>query len=162
MANQLMSKYQRPVLILNKTIDEETQQICWVGSGRGYDKSALKDFREFCQKSNLIMYAEGHPNAFGFGIIDDNFDKFIEYANSALQDFDFTPIYSVDFIYHTNDLVGKDIIDIAQLKSLWGQGVEEAYIAVEGIKVASNNLTLMSKDKKPTLKITMPDGIRLI
>lgn len=162
MANQLMSKYQRPVLILNKTIDEETQQICWEGSGRGYDKSALKDFREFCQKSNLIMYAEGHPNAFGFGIIDDNFDKFIEYANSALQDFDFTPIYSVDFIYHTNDLVGKDIIDIAQLKPLWGQGVEEASIAVEGIKVASNNLTLMSKDKNPTLKITMPDGISLI
>ena len=32
----------------------------------------------------------------------------------------------------------------------------------EGIKVASNNLTLMSKDKNPTLKITMPDGISLI
>ena len=37
-----MSKYQRPVLILNKTIREE--EIWWEGSGRGYDKSTFKNF----------------------------------------------------------------------------------------------------------------------
>lgn len=158
-ANQLMSKYQRPVLILGKVVNEKNNQISWEGSGRGYDKSELKDFKQFCQDSNLIIYAEGHKNAFGFGILDEDFKNFINYSNNKLKDFDFSPMYTVDFIFHNNDLVGQDILDIAQLKPLWGQGVEEATIAVEGIKVSSNVLTLMSKDKNPTLKITMPHQI---
>ena len=52
-ANQLMAKYQRPVLLLNKTEDG------WEGSGRGYDKSKFDNLREFLKESNLVMYAEG-------------------------------------------------------------------------------------------------------
>lgn len=58
-ANQLMSEYQRPVLILNKVINEEDGTITWEGSGRGYDKSRLKDFRGFLETNKYIMYAEG-------------------------------------------------------------------------------------------------------
>lgn len=57
-ANQLMSKYQRPVLLLNKIVDENNK-ITWEGSGRGYEKSKFKNFREFLKESNLVMYAEG-------------------------------------------------------------------------------------------------------
>lgn len=56
-ANQLMSKYQRPVLLLNET--EQDNKICWEGSARGYEKSSLKDFRQFCLDSKCILYAEG-------------------------------------------------------------------------------------------------------
>ena len=45
-ANQLMAKYQRPVLLLNKVINED-ESVSWEGSGRGYDKSRLTDFKEF-------------------------------------------------------------------------------------------------------------------
>lgn len=41
-----MAKYQRPVLLLNKVINED-ESISWEGSGRGYDKSRLTDFKEF-------------------------------------------------------------------------------------------------------------------
>lgn len=51
-----MGKYQRPVLILNKTI-KENGTIAWEGSARGYDKSELKDFREFMNSSACMMYA---------------------------------------------------------------------------------------------------------
>ena len=56
-ANQLMAKYQRPVLLLNETIQSESvfdtfgnllftiDEKCWEGSARGYDKSSLTDFR---------------------------------------------------------------------------------------------------------------------
>lgn len=69
-ANQLMSKYQRPVLLLNKVstfntyLDENNlpvmiETITWEGSGRGYDKSRFDNLREFLKDSDLVMYAEG-------------------------------------------------------------------------------------------------------
>ena len=155
-ANQLMAKYQRPVLLLNKTEDG------WEGSGRGYDKSKFDNFREFLKDSGLVMYAEGHANAFGAGITNDDFLSFVEYSNRELAEFDFTPCYKVDFIFNGSDFRGKDIVEIAELKSLWGQGVDEPFIVIEHINVCGGNVTLMSPDKSPTLKITLPNGTSLI
>ena len=155
-ANQLMARYQRPVLLLNKTADG------WEGSGRGYDKSKFDNLREFLKESELVMYAEGHANALGVGITNEDFQTFIDYSNRELTEFDFTPCYKVDFIFNGNDFRGKDIVEIAELKSLWGQGVDEPFIAVEHINVYAGNVTLMSPDKSPTLKITLPNGTSLI
>ena len=160
-ANQLMSEYQRPVLILNK-IENEDGTITWEGSGRGYDKSRLKDFRGFLENNKYVMYAEGHANAFGIGIRDEDINAFIASTNSALDGFDFTPIYNVDFIYKSDELTPDEVIDIAGMKSLWGQGVEEAEIAVEGIKVHKDNIRILSPDKNPTLKIMLPNGINFM
>lgn len=155
-ANQLMAKYQRPVLLLNKTADG------WEGSGRGYDKSKFDNLREFLKESDLVMYAEGHANALGVGITDEAFKTFIEYSNRELAEFDFTPCYKVDFIFNGADFRGKDIVEIAELKSLWGQGVDEPFVAIEHINVYTGNVVLMSPDKSPTLKITLPNGTSLI
>lgn len=155
-ANQLMAKYQRPVLLLNKTSDG------WEGSGRGYDKSKFDNLREFLKESELVMYAEGHANALGVGITNEAFNSFIEYSNRELAEFDFTPCYKVDFIFNGADFRGKDIVEIAELKSLWGQGVDEPFVAIEHINVSAGNIVLMSPDKSPTLKITLPNGTSLI
>lgn len=165
-ANQLMAKYQRPVLLLNKvvTIDETTKEeiISWEGSGRGYDKSKFDNLREFLNESGLTMYAEGHANALGVGITDADFIDFIEYSNEALKNFDFTPSYKVDYIFQNDDMNINDILELANLKSVWGQGVEEPLIAIERVKVYKDNVRLMSADKNPTLKITLPNGMSLI
>ena len=173
-ANQLMAKYQRPVLLLNKVNNVETavdengktiitgQYTSWEGSGRGYDKSKFDNLREFLKESGMVMYAEGHANALGVGILDTTFNSFINYSNQELAEFDFTPCYKVDFIFNGSDFRGKDIIEIAELKSLWGQGVDESLIAIEHINVYGGNVTLMSPDKSPTLKITLPNGTSLI
>ena len=172
-ANELMSRYQRPVLLLNRVVNEMTilddngkpkaiQKITWEGSGRGYGKSKLTNFKDFLIGTNLVMYAEGHQNALGVGIEDENIDKFIYFTNEALKNFDFSPAYDVDLIYQYGDMKPADIIELAELKSIWGQGVEEPKIAVENIKVNKSNLNLMSADKNPTLKITLPDGTSLI
>ena len=155
-ANQLMAKYQRPVLLLNKTADG------WEGSGRGYDKSKFDNLREFLKESDLVMYAEGHANALGVGITDKNFSTLIDYSNQVLANFDFTPCYKVDFIFYGDDFRGADIVEIAELKSLWGQGVDEPLVAIEHINIHNGNVTLMSPDKSPTLKITLPNGTSLI
>ena len=169
-ANQIMSKYQRPVLILNERVIEEinpstgekTEIKTWEGSGRGYDKSSFDNFREFLINSNLVMYGEGHANAFGSGIRDDKFIEFINYSNNALKDFDFSPYYRVDFIYSADEVTSNDILNLANFKHLWGQGVEEPLIAIENVKVTKEQLTLMARDRNPTLKITLPNGMSLI
>lgn len=159
-ANQLMAKYQRPVLLLNEVQEED--KIYWRGSARGYNKSELADFREFLNKSGLTEWNQGHGNAFGSSVPDENFDALIEYANIQLADFDFSPCYHVDFIYYGNNFKSTDILDIAELNSLWGQGFEEAYIAIEHINVYAGNITLMSPDKHPTIKISLSNGVDLM
>ena len=168
-ANQLMAKYQRPVLLLNKIVQDVTDEtgkvetvISWEGSGRGYDKSKFDNLREFLKESGFVTYAEGHANALGVGIYDTFFENFINYSNQELAEFDFTPCYKVDFIFNGADFNGSDIVEIAELKSLWGQGVEEPFVALEGIRVHAGNATLMSPDKNPTLKITLSNGTSLI
>ena len=160
-ANQLMSEYQRPILLLNKIINED-KTISWEGSGRGYDKSKFTHFKDFLNNTNLIEYAEGHQSAFGIGIKDEKFSDFIKYSNDLLKDYDFTPSYKVDYIFKNDDMNISEILELANLKSVWGQGVAEPLIAIEQIKIQANNLKLMSPDKNPTLKITLPNGMSLI
>ena len=103
-----------------------------------------------------------HPNAFGIGIADNNIDAFLQYTDAVLKDVTFEPSYKVDFIWPANDFKGKDVLEIAELKKYWGQDINEAFVAIENINVDSENIILMSRDKNPTLKITLPNGTSLI
>lgn len=160
-ANQLMAKYQRPALVLNKIIQED-KTILWSGSARGYDKSKLKNFRQFFNSTGLVELGEGHPNAFGAAIKDENISEFIEKTNELLKTFDFTPCYNVDFIFNGDSFQGIDIITLADYKCLWGQEIDEPIIALENIKITADNISLMSPDKRPTLKIKLANGTELI
>ena len=160
-ANQLMAKYKHPILILTQCTDENGN-ITWEGSGRGYDTSNFSDLRSFIKDSGYAFLAEGHANAFGVGIADSQFDNFIKYSNEALKDCAFTPCTKVDFIWHSYDFTGQDIIDLAALNSIWGQELEKPYVALENITIQPNRVSLMSKDKCPTLKIELPNGVSLI
>lgn len=159
-ANELMSKYKRPVVLLSKTEHEGLE--AWEGSARGYEKSKMKDFRQFVKESNLVFLAEGHANAFGFGIYDKDFESFISWSDEQLKDIEFSPSYKVDFIYSMSDINSKDILDLGDAKYLWGQNIDEPLIAVENVAVTNDMLGLMSRDKNPTLKIQLPNGVTCI
>lgn len=114
-ANELMSKYKRPVAILSKTDNG------WEGSARGYDKSQLKDFRQLCRDSQLVFLAEGHANAFGLGVTEQNFERFSSWLEEQVKDVEFSPSYMVDFIYHINDNdMATAILQLGDMKYLWG------------------------------------------
>ena len=155
-ANELASKYQRPVMILSLT--EETQM--WEGSCRGAD--GLPSFRSFLLKTGLAEYCEGHDNALGCGILNQNISSFIQLTNEMLKDYDFSPCYKVDFIFDNMEFDPTIIFDIYEYKAIWGQGLEEPYVVIENIKVSKDNLILMSRDSRPTLKITLDNGVCLI
>ena len=156
-ANQLMAKYQKPVLLVRET-DEGLLQ----GSARGYDKSELKDLKSFLLESGFMEYAEGHASAMGVGIYKDKVNALVDYSNTVLANYDFSACYDVDYEYMSNDFKAQDIIDIGSMKSLWGKGIDEAMVVIKGIKITSNNITLMSANKNPTIKITLQNGTSLI
>lgn len=160
-ANILMSEYGKPVMLLNETYNEQGEK-CWEGSARNVGNSKFENFKDFITNSGLCLYGAGHEAAFGAGIEDKNVKTFIEYSNQKLASYDFSACYKVDFIFDASNFNGKDIIKIAELKSLWGQGVEEPYIALENVKVYKDNVFLMSPDKSPTLKILLPNGTSII
>lgn len=73
------------------------------------------------------------------------------------------PLYRVDYIYKGVDVDGSNILEIASLNDLWGQGIEESYICIENLKVAPEMIKIMGLEKnKPTLKITLPNKVALI
>lgn len=170
-ANKLMAKYQRPVCILTKTtfceIDEITgekksESTYYRGSARGYSKSGIESFKDICEQTELVDYAFGHANAFGISINSLNIQKFIELTDIALVNMESEPLYYVDYIFKGVDVNPQIIEDIASLSYLWGQDIEESLVCIEDLKVTKDNLTLMSPDKKPTLKITLPNKLALI
>lgn len=160
-ANQLVSKYQHPILILSEDVDANGD-VVWEGSGRGYETKDFDDLKKFLKDSHKVFLAEGHPNACGVGITEKDFNSFIEYSNEALKDCQFEPCQKVDFIWQGNHFKGQDIIDLASLNLLWGQGLEKPYIAIEHLQVQPNQVFLMSRDKSPTLKIELSNGVSLI
>lgn len=154
-ANQLASKYAKPTLILRK-IEHEDGHITYEGSGRNYGKSRLENFRQFCNETGLVMYAEGHASAFGIGIEEENYSQFIEKTNELLKDFDFTPCYFVDLILDWNKINDNEIFNIASYNDIWGQQLDEPLIAFTNIPVSSNNIAFLGANER-TLRITHPE-----
>ena len=155
--NELASTFQRPTLLLNEK--EET----WEGSCRNYSNSFLPSLRDFLLSTELVEYASGHNNALGTSIKKENVEPFIETTNTLLKHIDCkTPVYKVDFIFKDEFFDGEIISLIKDGYKLWGQEIPEPYIALEKLKITKNNLTLMSRDKNPTLKISLKNGVELI
>ena len=63
-ANKMMAKYQRPCLVLSYSPKERMYE----GSGRGYTKTGVESFKDILEKSGTVAYAQGHDNAMGCGI----------------------------------------------------------------------------------------------
>lgn len=72
------------------------------------------------------------------------------------------PLYYVDYIYNGIEVDAQHILDIASLDNLWGKDMDEALIAVHNLSITKEMITLMSPDKKPTIKITLPNKVTLI
>ena len=180
-ANKFMAKYQRPCCILTKVTETiepllvtENNNVKWndnhktyelisyQGSARGYDKSGITNFKDICTETNSIMFAEGHQGAFGLGLYMDEIEDFLNLTDEALKDMSSEPVYWVDFIYNDSNIDAQGIIDIASHDELWGKDMDEPMIAISNVRITKDMVTLMSPDKSPTLKISLPNNISLI
>ena len=167
-ANQLASKYARPTLVLRRIEKYEEvgvtpdganvmfdTVVTYEGSGRNYGKSRLENFRQFCNDTGLVMYAEGHASAFGVGITEENLQAFIDKTNELLKDFDNTPCYFVDLEVSADQLTDNEVFSIGSNNDIWGQGLDEPLIAITNIRLTADDIHYMG-EKKNTLKLTFP------
>ena len=167
-ANKMMAKYQRPCCILTR-VEEEIeweeqiiQKISYQGSARGCDKAGVSNFKDICEQTNCAMFAEGHQGAFGLGISAEDVLLFVERTNEILKDISDEAIYYVDYIYGNTNVKPEHIEDIARYPELWGKDMDEPFIAIKGLKITKDMITLMSPDKSPTIKITLPNKLTII
>lgn len=152
MANHIMAEFQKPTLILTKRDKEGV--ITWEGSGRGYVIEAIADWRSYIENTDTCLYAEGHPNAFGVGFTPEGLEDFKELIAIIFSRTPFEKSYSVDFAWNNKDDFDTAILEIADRKDLWGQGVSEPLIALT-VPITRDRVQLMGKG---TLKISIQNS----
>lgn len=164
-ANQLLAKYKKSIILAREGVDEETGVKYYSGSARGLQVDSESNFKEFLANSGLFEYTSGHPNAFGCCIAETNLDAFYDYIDKNIEEVDSeytTGSYTVDFVFDTqlNPFKENDILsslrEIIELKKFWGRDFEEPLVAIKGIEFDSSNrsIQLLSADKNPTIKIS--------
>ena len=159
-ANKFAAKYQRPCCILTKGQDEIGETI-YSGSARGYEMSGVDNFKDICEQTTFVEWTAGHQNAFGLCITADNINDFLKQTDIMLANMSSEPIYYVDYIYNGADVNPQDILTISNLNHLWGKDMNEAYIAIKGIKINKEMVTVYRKTSN-TLKISLPNKVSLM
>lgn len=167
-ANKFMAKYQRPCCILTKgeeysgqTMDGYRYETVYAGSARGCTLSGIDDFKQVCLDSECVDFAIGHPNAFGLKIAEASLPQFIKYMNEALKDMSDEPIYYVDYIFNGQNVDGNILITISDMDNYWGTDLDEALIAIEGLKVTPQMVDVYRKTTN-TIKISLNNGVSLM
>jgi len=183
-ANKIMAKYQRPCCMLTKTevpievksiatpsvtplddpgyisISKEVKtDIVYSGSARGCDKVGVTEFKDICAGTGVTTFVAGHQGAFGLGLPANKINSFLESTDAILYNMPNEATYHVDYIWRANEADPQAIIDIGEMDEFWGKDVDESLIAITGIQVTKDNLTMM---KSNTVKISLPNNISII
>ena len=156
-ANKLMARYQRPCCMLTKRTDDKI--VTYEGSARGCDKVGVTEFKDICAGTGVCEYTVGHQGAFGLGIREENVNKFLEETDKTLENMSSEPIYYVDYIWRAQEVDPAAILDIAEMDKYWGKDIDEALIAIQGIQITSDMITMMASN---TVKITLPHNVAMI
>lgn len=144
LAMKLSAKFKRPTIVARLN-DQGFNR----GSMRGLNQSELVSFKNFLTESGLFEYVQGHDNAAGCSILNNNLSAFHKWANEALTNIDFGEnCYEVDFDRIAADSDISDIIhDIGEHNGLWGQGNPEPLIHITDINITSDDVQIMGKNK---------------
>ena len=148
-AMKLAAKYKRPTIVARLN-DQGYDR----GSIRNVADCELTDLKAFLNGSGYFEYVQGHANAAGCSIKDEDLRAFHTYANNALKDIDFSEgAYDVNFERTVDDADLVDLIyDLGSYPDVWGQGNPEALIFVHDIMVNGTDIRIMGNNKD-TLKI---------
>lgn len=150
-AVKLAEAYKRPTILLRQ---RDPNKPYLNGSIRGYEKGAVKDFKEFLLETNKFNFVEGHPNAAGCEIGFEEVVEANELMNEKLKDESLdSDIHEVDFVISANKLKKKFVLEIANHENVWGHKVDEPILAVKDIEVQKEDIQLMGKHKN-TIKIS--------
>ena len=155
-ANALMAEFTKPTLILNEITDEETGEITWSGSGRGFVTGGIDNWRDYIANTGDALFAQGHAMAFGVAFTPAGLESFKQRVRKEFGNTKFEKTYVVDFIWTPNENFDSEILEIGRYKDAWGQGVPEPLVAIEHVKISEpTEINLLQKgtiriDLKPS------------
>lgn len=144
-ANNLINIYKRPVILIRHDEDDKTGNI-YKGSGRGYEKSEIKDFKKFLSETNKFIYVEGHSNAFGIKVSADGIIEANNLINQQLKDATFEDVFDVDFIISASAINFNFMQSIDSYNYLWGQNLSEPLIAINNLTINKDDIKLMGEN----------------
>lgn len=133
-ANKLAEKYHRPIVILRSRNDE-----LFGGSGRGYEKGKIDNFRTFLNETNVFECA-GHENAFGVSLAKKDLSKAIELCNEKLKLDDLVTIHEVDYEVKVENLTCKAVMKVAESYEIWCKGVPEPTFVITDIQIPAKDI----------------------
>lgn len=164
-ANRIANRYQRSCLVLTRinSINSETNQLenHYMGSGRGFSKKEPIDFKEYCRKTSIIDFAEGHSSAFGLSLNEKYIDEFKERINQMFEaDAASELTYYVDYSFNEDREEGaiQKILTIADMNDFWGKDLDRALVSISFISTP-DKFKAMAKN---TLKFDLNNGISVI
>lgn len=142
-AMKLADTIKRPVIIL-KAIKKDGNTLL-SGSCRNYDNSPIPDFKDLILKTNAFEFCSGHGNAAGLAIKPENIDTAKENFANLLRDVDFNIPVPCDFVIEIDDLNVDFICEINNHGWIWGTGVKEPVVAIEGITIKRSDIHVQGK-----------------
>jgi single-stranded-DNA-specific exonuclease len=147
-ANQISRKYKRPTVLYRK----KGKGVIG-GSGRGYENGHIKDFRQFLLGTDKFIFCEGHGNAFGIEINEQDLSDVQSIINAQLEGIDIAvDEYEVDLLLDSNELSSDLIFEIAKYNNEWGSKLTEPLLAFTNIPISKEDINLIGKNKN-TIKM---------
>lgn len=143
-AMKLADTIKRPVIIV-KAIQRNGETLL-SGSCRNFDNSPIPDFKELILKTNAFEFCSGHGNAAGLAIKPENIDTARENFANLLREVDFNIPIPCDFVIEINDLNTEFVNEIDHAKWIWGTGIKEPVVAIEGITLLRSDIHVQGKN----------------
>ena len=148
-AMMLSQKYKRPTIVARLN-DEGMVR----GSIRGLSNSELASFKDYLDSTGLFEYVQGHDNAAGCSIRNEDLSRLHEMANKDLAKYDLgEDYYEVNFERQAYSADLPDLItELAKFKDVWSQRNDEPLIYIKDLHFSRADVQIMGKNKD-TIKI---------
>lgn len=148
-AMMLSQKYKRPTIVARLN-DEGMVR----GSIRGLSNSELSSFKDYLDSTGLFEYVQGHDNAAGCSIRNEDLSRLHEMANKDLAKYDLgEDYYEVNFERQAYSADLPDLItELAKFKDVWSQRNDEPLIYIKDLHFSRADVQIMGKNKD-TIKI---------
>lgn len=139
LASALTSEYRKPSIVLHYNKKENL----YTGSLRGYD-GVLKNTKEFLTNLNLFETIEGHEQAAGCSIKEENLKKINEVINNhtLFNNLKIENIKEVDFIIPYNKLNNELINNVYSYERYWGKDLEMPLFAITDVEVNVSHIKI--------------------
>lgn len=138
-ANKLLGLYSRPIIILQHRNDN-----VYGGSVRSPKIFGdCESFREYLINTGLVTFAQGHANAFGIEILEENIDSLMDRIEDDFKEVECEDCIIVDYEIDGMYLDNSHIESVAQYSHLWGQGLEEPKFLIKNVEIESDYISMM-------------------